>query len=72
MIARFDESITARPELDDVTHFEELLADPIAHLVMRHDGIDAETVRRVMREAANRIAANKIGNADGTPGKEAA
>ena len=31
---------------------DELLRDPIVHLVMRRDGINEETVRRFVREAA--------------------
>ena len=45
-------SCAARPRnaaLDD------LLEDPIVHLVMRRDGIDEDTVRRFVRDSAKRL-----------------
>ena len=56
MVARCEESFTAKAEFEGVQHFEELLADPLAQIMMRHDGTDAETVRHIMLEAAQRIA----------------
>ena len=34
---------------------DDLLADPIVHLVMRRDGIDEDTVRRFVRDSAKRL-----------------
>jgi predicted metal-dependent TIM-barrel fold hydrolase len=39
----------ASPTVDD------LLRDPIVHLLMRRDGTDEETIRRIAREAALRL-----------------
>ena len=35
---------------------EDLLRDPIVHLAMQSDGLDEDTVRQVMKEAALRQA----------------
>jgi hypothetical protein len=48
--ARFDE-----PALD------ELLADPMIHLVMRRDGFDADQVRRTMESAWRRLRLSRAG-----------
>ena len=55
MAARSEKSFPTKSEAADLVHFEDLLADPIAQIVMRYDGTDAESVRRIMREAAKRI-----------------
>jgi hypothetical protein len=42
------------PTLDD------LLRDPIVHLLMRRDGTDEETVRRIVEDAALRLRAGIV------------
>ena len=43
-----------RPQQTEPT-LDDLLRDPIVHLLMRRDGTDEETVRRIAREAALRL-----------------
>ncbi len=43
-----------QPTLDD------LLRDPIVHLLMRRDGTDEGTVRRIVRDAALRLRAETL------------
>lgn len=40
---------------------DELLRDPIVHLVMRRDGINEDTVRRFVREAALNLRSSETG-----------
>jgi len=44
-----DDRPRAEPTLDD------LLRDPIVHLVMQRDGIDERTVRQIVKEAARKF-----------------
>jgi hypothetical protein len=47
--------LSGEPALDD------MLADPIVRMLMEHDGLSEDSVRRVFQEAAKRLRARSEG-----------
>ena len=47
--------LSGEPTLDD------MLADPIVRMLMEHDGLSEDSVRRVFEEAAKRLRARSEG-----------
>ncbi|MFV3073826.1 hypothetical protein [Niveispirillum fermenti] len=57
----FDTTLPLNPDLLGEASLNDLLADPIARLLMDRDGVAADDVHRLMRVTAGRMASNDCG-----------